>query len=92
MYIQDSDITGLNNVNQHLRVKPGSSFKSLFKSIWNICLFLFQKWKFNIFWNKVAQARYPRHVRKHVIHATHASSLLAQITRHFSNSPNYSRT
>ena len=32
-YIQDSGISSSNNINQHLRVKSGSSFKSLFKSI-----------------------------------------------------------
>ena len=31
-YIQNHDITGSNNVNQHLLFKSGSSFKSLFKS------------------------------------------------------------
>ena len=36
-YIQDPDITSSNNVNQYLCVKSCSSFKSLLRSIWNIC-------------------------------------------------------
>ena len=35
-HIQDPGISGRNSVNQHLLFKPGSSFKSLFKSIWDI--------------------------------------------------------
>ena len=35
--IQSPGITGSNGVKQHLLFKSGSSFKSLFRSIWNIC-------------------------------------------------------
>ena len=42
-HIQNPSITGPNSVVQHLLFKSGSSFKSLFKSIWNIFSFLFQK-------------------------------------------------
>ena len=41
-HIQDPGITGSKNVNQQLPFKSGFSFKSLFRSIWNIFLFLFQ--------------------------------------------------
>ena len=63
-YIQDSDITGSDNVNHHLRLDSDSLFKSLFKSTWNICSFLFQKWTFNIFsyqCTPLKQARHPHH-------------------------------
>ena len=42
-YIRDSEITGSNSINQHLHVKSGSSFKSLFKSTSNIFSVLLQK-------------------------------------------------
>ena len=45
---QDPYIAGLNSVNQHLLFKSGSSFKLLFKSVWNIFSLLFQKQIFNI--------------------------------------------
>ena len=48
-HIQDACITGPNSVNQHLLLKSSSSFKSLFKSFWNIYSFLFQKQIFKIF-------------------------------------------
>ena len=35
-HIQNPCIAGPNSVNQHLLLKSGSSFKSIFKSIWNI--------------------------------------------------------
>ena len=35
-------------VMQHLLFKSGSSFKSVFRSVWNIFLFLFWKWTFKI--------------------------------------------
>ena len=34
-HIQDPGITDSSNVKQHLLFKSGSSFKSLFRSIWN---------------------------------------------------------
>ena len=40
-YIQDPGITGSSNVKQHMLVNSGSSFKSLFRSIWNLFSFLF---------------------------------------------------
>ena len=85
-YIQDSDITGSDNVNQHLRVKSDSSFKSLFKSIWNIFSFLFQKWTFNIFfypYMPCMQARHSHHPHWHTPSTNNTP---------FSSSLNYSRT
>ena len=41
--IQDPGIAESNNIKQHLLFKSGFSFKSLFKSIWNIFAFLFQR-------------------------------------------------
>ena len=41
MHFQNPCITGPNSVNQNLLFKPGFSFKSLFKSIWNTFSFMF---------------------------------------------------
>ena len=46
---QDPCIIGPNSVNQHLLFKSGSSFKSLFKSFWNIVPSLFQNQTLKIF-------------------------------------------
>ena len=43
IHIQDPGTPGSNNVKQHLLFKASYSFKSLFKSVWNIYLFLFQR-------------------------------------------------
>ena len=52
-HIQDPCITGPNSVNQHLLLKSGSFFKSLFRSIWNIFSFLFQKLTFSILFFRI---------------------------------------
>ena len=85
-YIQDSDITGSDNVNQHLRVSQIlllNHCSNLFRTFVHFCF----KSEHSTFFSTHAC-----HIHKHATHATHTGTPLARITRHFSNSRNYSRT
>ena len=83
-HIQDLCITGPNSVNQHLLVKSGSSFKSLFISIWNI-FFHFYDIQHFLLQDSILEITITTmlptlasHLHKcvtHLTHATHASTL-----------------
>ena len=67
------------NVKQHLLFKSGSSFESLFRSIWNIFSFLNTKLFFlqdsiSILKITIIIACNPRYHTTHPTHATHAST------------------
>ena len=80
-YIQDYGITGSNNVKSHLLFKPGSSFISLFRSIWNVFHFSFKS-KRSTFNESTppmppTQPKLALHPCKHTTHAsTNSTSFL----------------
>ena len=95
-HIWDSDICKIlalpvqSNVKQHLLIKSGSSFESLFRSIWNIFLqdsISILRITIIIACNPRYHTTHPthantpltpptltRHLRKHATHTTHAST------------------